>query len=334
VNVAQHGDTIYVHTGTYKENVVIEKPLSLIGENKHITIIDGNGSEDVIRVTVDDCIISGFTVKNGSTGIYLSSDNNFVNNNNITDIIGAHGNETLLSLNKSGGVGTGVYLFRGANNLISDNSISNIAGGAGGSSNDWLSTDGTGGSGIGIYMRFSANNTLSDNTISGINGGTGGGDYGYNGTGDGIRLYRSNNSVICDSTISSNNQHGIFSEKSSNIDVSNNLLINNGKGGYYGHGVYIGYAANATVSNNTINNNTGRYSSGIKAVTFSNASFTDNIITNNEKDGIFLYLSTEVNISGNIITDLVSILKIILVILVTTTLLTTLSPQIKTMVFI
>jgi hypothetical protein len=175
VDAASHGDSIYVYSGTYKENVILDKPLALISENRDTTIMDGDGSGDAIKVISDDCVISGFTVANGSNGIYVASDNNIITQNSITNMVGADG-DLFISLSKKGEVGTGVYLFTGVNNLISNNSISDILGGDGGSANDWLSTDGTGDSGIGIYLHSSASNTLSNNTISGINGGTGGGD--------------------------------------------------------------------------------------------------------------------------------------------------------------
>ena len=40
INHANSGDTIFIHNGTYFENVVVNKSLSLIGENQNTTIID------------------------------------------------------------------------------------------------------------------------------------------------------------------------------------------------------------------------------------------------------------------------------------------------------
>ncbi|MCZ2809141.1 MAG: pectinesterase family protein, partial [Candidatus Bathyarchaeota archaeon] len=45
INNANEGDTIFVRAGTYYEHVVVDKALSLVGENKHNTIIDGSGNE-------------------------------------------------------------------------------------------------------------------------------------------------------------------------------------------------------------------------------------------------------------------------------------------------
>ena len=40
INNANAGDTIYIKTGTYVENPVVNKSVSLIGENRDRTIID------------------------------------------------------------------------------------------------------------------------------------------------------------------------------------------------------------------------------------------------------------------------------------------------------
>ena len=89
VSNASTGDTIFVRNGTYAENVVVNKPLTLQGEDRNTTIIDGGGYLDVIRVTAKGVSISGFTVRNsgsyygGGAGIYLSSGFNMLVNNII-----------------------------------------------------------------------------------------------------------------------------------------------------------------------------------------------------------------------------------------------------------
>ena len=62
IDDAEAGDTIYVHAGTYVENLVVRKSLTLVGENRSTTVIDGDGSADIIRVCADGCTISGFTI--------------------------------------------------------------------------------------------------------------------------------------------------------------------------------------------------------------------------------------------------------------------------------
>jgi len=77
------GDIIYVYNGTYYENVIINKSINLVGENKENTIADGNGGEFVFNITADYVNISDFTIQNGSLGIKIFN----TSNNIITDNI-------------------------------------------------------------------------------------------------------------------------------------------------------------------------------------------------------------------------------------------------------
>ncbi len=63
IDNAEPGDTICVHVGTYVENLVVRKSLTLVGENRSTTVINGDGRADIIRVTADGCTISGFTIR-------------------------------------------------------------------------------------------------------------------------------------------------------------------------------------------------------------------------------------------------------------------------------
>jgi parallel beta-helix repeat protein len=62
IDGAEPGDMIYVHAGTYVENLVMRKSLTLVGENRSTTVINGDGSADIIRVSADGCTIRGFTI--------------------------------------------------------------------------------------------------------------------------------------------------------------------------------------------------------------------------------------------------------------------------------
>ena len=42
INAANEGDNVYVKAGVYFENIVIRRSLTLTGENRDTTIIDGN----------------------------------------------------------------------------------------------------------------------------------------------------------------------------------------------------------------------------------------------------------------------------------------------------
>ena len=71
------GDTIFVYNGTYYENIVVDKTVLLIGENKNTSVIVGVVLspvwESVISVRADDVRIANFTVTKGGHGIYLGA---------------------------------------------------------------------------------------------------------------------------------------------------------------------------------------------------------------------------------------------------------------------
>ena len=81
VNAANPGDTVYVRAGTYYEHVVVDEPISLVGEDRSTTKIDGSGIGTVVNVTADDTNISGFTIQNGEKGLDLNSNGNNVSSN-------------------------------------------------------------------------------------------------------------------------------------------------------------------------------------------------------------------------------------------------------------
>jgi parallel beta-helix repeat protein len=59
------GHTIVADAGTYYEHVTVTKSLSLFGENRNTTIIDGNGIGPVITLSADNVLIANFTIRNG-----------------------------------------------------------------------------------------------------------------------------------------------------------------------------------------------------------------------------------------------------------------------------
>ena len=98
VAAANPGDTIQVAQGKYFEDVVIGKPLSLIGANSAKTIIDGTKKKNGVYVdgldnpgppTLSEVVVTGFTIRNANfEGILVTnassvtiSDNRVVNNN-------------------------------------------------------------------------------------------------------------------------------------------------------------------------------------------------------------------------------------------------------------
>jgi parallel beta-helix repeat protein len=135
VDNANSGDTIFVRNGIYIENVVINKTLTLIGENSSSTIIDGGGLGSVVTVAARNVGISGFTIQNTSVG-YPNSGIRLVNSSwycilqdNIltADYVGILLDSSLGSLlegNQVVNAHYGIYLLNSPGNRILDNNVS------------------------------------------------------------------------------------------------------------------------------------------------------------------------------------------------------------------
>jgi parallel beta-helix repeat protein len=92
-NATIAGDIIYVFNGTYHEIILIERPyISLIGEDKDSTIIEGDGLDYciILDYLAHDCEISGFTINHSRwspqySGILILSKNNIISDNLLTN---------------------------------------------------------------------------------------------------------------------------------------------------------------------------------------------------------------------------------------------------------
>jgi len=107
------GYRIFVRSGVYYENIVIGiDGLTLQGENKASTIIDGNGRGNVIDVFGNYVNINNFTIQNsGSNGVGISLE--LSNGNNIQDNTITHNN-----------LGVSILDHSNVNNIIA-NTITN-----------------------------------------------------------------------------------------------------------------------------------------------------------------------------------------------------------------
>jgi len=233
IDSAQNGDTILVGNGTYYENLVINKSISLSGENWTNTVIDGKNAGDVIKIISSNVNISGFTIRNSGkqtydAGVYIRGENNIITNNILTEnrhgirIVGSKYNKIInnkIVLNRVNGI-----IFTDSNivnsssyNEIKNNNISfnyrgiyldehsyynNI------SHNEIKRNDGVGILNSGRWGQCFSNNSISYST-------------------EGILLYKSNHNNISENTFKGNS-YGIrfFSEEKDNI-ISNNLFLDN-----------------------------------------------------------------------------------------------------------
>jgi parallel beta-helix repeat protein len=254
INDSNDGDTVFVYNDSspYFENIIINKKISLIGEDKNTTIIDGSNGEDVGEVTADLVNISGFTIRGGHIGISISS-----NNNLLTD--------TMLSNN-----GCGISLeYWSDRNTIMGNTI-------------------TLNKGRGIFLRpWCDNNTITGNTIS-LNNGSGivlnpssSGYIIYNtitgniitlNKGYGLYTINSRRSTFSGNNISGNKGGGIFLISSTINNITNNKILKNTGENHLCNGIVIG----SSDRNNIESNNISGHLFGIELF-----NIKDNIITGN-----------------------------------------------------
>ncbi|WP_440955734.1 right-handed parallel beta-helix repeat-containing protein [Methanosarcina sp. Mfa9] len=202
MDAAKDGDTIIVYSGTYEENVDVNKELTIISQS-------GNPEDTVVQaldeytyafnVTANNVTISGFRLVgyDDDDGIILygvqhnnisnnefsgckidlsSSENNTVSNNSVSTNVEAHlynSNNNLLINNIFSGFETGFSMIDSDNNILKGNSIGGCDQGLiiTGSSNNTFDNNSIHGYWEGIYIYPpSNNNTLVNNYISAYEG--------------------------------------------------------------------------------------------------------------------------------------------------------------------
>ncbi len=112
INDASEGDTIFVFNGTYYENILINKSINLIGENRNITIIDGGRKDNVINITAPHVVISNFTITNSSS-YYRSA-----------GIKICKSNCKILDCNIFRNLDYGIWIISSSNNVVANCNIS------------------------------------------------------------------------------------------------------------------------------------------------------------------------------------------------------------------
>ena len=127
------GDTVFVYNGTYAENVVINKTIRLIGENKNKVSIEP-GDLDGIRITANNVEIAGFTIRSekadgyDDSAIDLSSSGNYVHDNIITQsewygIFISNASYNIIEHNSIIDNDISIWLYRSNDNIIRYNNI-------------------------------------------------------------------------------------------------------------------------------------------------------------------------------------------------------------------
>jgi len=306
IDHASDGDTIYIPSGIYFENIVINKSISLIGEDKDTTIIDGGGNGVVTYISADWVNFSRFTVRNGDTypetgpsGIEIDSKYNNISNNNIIfnhkfGIGISHQccniimNNTIIMNDNYG-----IFMIGAYRNTIKCNVISNNGGGIYDSSGSGNLITGNTFLDDGIYLVDSfdiSNDKIIDNSF--YNAGLFlGWPYSFHRIVDGntvngkplVYLQDESDKIIT-------NAGQVILARCFNITVETLDLSNTSVG------IELCKTYNCTLRKNICSNN---FYYGIYLRDSKNNNISDNYISSNKWDGINLYNSRYNNISYN-----------------------------------
>lgn len=260
-----NGHTIQVDVGTYYENVVVNKSVSLVGESVFNTIVDGSALGSAIRIMANRVNVSGFTIRNSSygySGIFLdhSAGANISKNivrNSYNGIYIYSSTEVTVTDNDILGNEYGIHLYSSGNNNVSNNDASNNMNG--------------------IHLDNSSNNTLVGNNL-------------WSNTGNGIYLYGSYNNTLSNNNASSNYGRGIRLHFSTDNTLSNNDVSGNRYGiSLYGSG------------NNVLNGNDASFNneSGILLQDISDGNIITRNTVSSNLQGIWFIDSGNSAISGN-----------------------------------
>jgi len=160
INNASNGDTIFVYNKTYNENLDTKvKKITLIGENRDTTIIQGVTTDPVVKILTGDTTIQGFTLIGTPTANIIQvgtlSTNVFITHNVIKNgangiILGITTSKVTITDNEiQNNAFIGIQLQTSSYDIISDNLIENNGG-------------------QGIELSLSSNhNSILNNTIIG-----------------------------------------------------------------------------------------------------------------------------------------------------------------------
>lgn len=147
VDNASANDVIYVGRGTYKEDVIIGLPLSLIGAGPDATVIDATGLPNGVfvdgfnHIGLSNVTIAGFTVKNATyEGVLVVSaasvtvNNNYVVNNDksgpkFDPTVANCPGQPAFETDESGDCGGGLHLIGSVNSVVSGNLVTGNADG-------------------------------------------------------------------------------------------------------------------------------------------------------------------------------------------------------------
>jgi len=231
------GDIIYVHNGTYYEHLVVDKAVSLIGETRDSTVIDGSKTDIVVRVRADYVTITNFTIRNSrcsyaddsSIYIYGYSHNTVKGNMFAENFVSIYLNNAHSNIICNNEVTAAfqwytIWLRRSNHNVVEKNLITNNRG-------------------SGISLWASNWNTINGNNVTGIR-------TLPTANGVGIVLYAgSHSNVVSNNWLAYNRYSGLSLMQSEGNIIQKNIMESNDLG------IYSWQSSNNTIHRNTVSNN-------------------------------------------------------------------------------
>ncbi len=280
------GHEIFVASGVYYEHVTVSKSLSLVGEDRSTTTIHGNGKGKVVYVTADNVEVRGFTIRNGTFGLWLdNSSNSKIVGNTLRD--GSYGIR-LYDCRNSHVVGNNIYSYNyfgveikaSGNSTLRDNSLvgNKYSFGVNGNSlfdfiNDIDVSNTVNGKPI-HYLINQHDITIDASTFQ---------EIGY------LGLVNSTGIKLKDLNVRDNKQGILFSfttdSSISNINARDNW-----------NGIYVTHSSNVSVSGNSANYN---FDYGIKFFDSPRSKASENNVDNNGWAGIGLFGSPNSTVDRN-----------------------------------
>jgi parallel beta-helix repeat protein len=221
-------------------------------------------------VNSDNITVRDIAVTKNSAGVLLVGTNDSrIENVNASsnyfcgiDLFYSHRNN--LSNNTVAHNSYGIHAERSCYNALTNNTA-------------WLNGDG-------IRLFYSSNSTLTKNTAS-VN------------QGNGIIVdYSSDYNTITNNNASQNDGDGIYVEEGDHNTITNNTASDNNW-----DGIYVDWGQYNTIKDNTLSRSWSE--NGIYLYYANNNNILNNTVNLNAKDGIYLYRADSNNISGNTISD-------------------------------
>jgi parallel beta-helix repeat protein len=327
INHALVGDTIYVKSGIYYEHVIVNKSVSLIGEDVSTTIIDGNNTGHVIHVVSDHVHVTGFTIQksgnihmpaldagiclNHATDCIISGNRAIDNGFAAISLLYSHQN-TIINNNLSSTGWGGIHLLSSSRNIVSGNIIADKYGGVNGhvSSNyNNITENVISNCTYGGFWHAASYNNIRGNNISAIavEGIWLQDQVNYNivaennftNTTIAIRLQGPHHNNVLSRNVITGAEYGIKIEEQANSNtVSGNIIAG------CQFGIQVLNARYTEISDNTIARNYGDgWDAGIRLDYAGYTRIHSNLIVDNWR-GILLYTSSpHVSIYSNNITD-------------------------------